>query len=99
MVKTLPSNAGGTRLIPGRGAGIPHVSQPKNQNINRSNIVTNSIKMLKIIHIKKNLKKNKMAIRTYILIITLNVNRSNVLTKRYRLPEWIRKKITHVYAV
>ena len=33
MVKTSPSNAGGTGLIPGRGAKIPHASQPKNQNI------------------------------------------------------------------
>ena len=40
-----------------RGAGIPHASQPKNQN--RSNIVTSSVKTLKIVHIKKNLKKKK----------------------------------------
>ena len=26
-------NAGGTGLIPGQGAGIPHASWPKNQNI------------------------------------------------------------------
>ena len=32
MVKTLPSNAGGVGLIPGRGAKIPH-AWPKNQNI------------------------------------------------------------------
>ena len=33
MVKTSPSNAGGVGSIPGWGAGIPHASQPKNQNI------------------------------------------------------------------
>ena len=33
MVKTLPSNAGGAGLIPGQGAMILHVLQPKNQNI------------------------------------------------------------------
>ena len=32
MVKTSPSNAGGTGLIPGQGAKIPHASQPKNRN-------------------------------------------------------------------
>ena len=32
---------------------IPHALQSKNQNINRSNIVTNSIKTLKMDHIKK----------------------------------------------
>ena len=30
--KTLPSNAGGAGLIPGRGLKIPHDLQPKNQN-------------------------------------------------------------------
>ena len=38
-------------LTPGRGAKIPHDSQTKNQN--RNNIVTNSIKTLKMAHIKK----------------------------------------------
>ena len=34
MVQWLrPSNAGGAGSIPGRGAKIPHASQPKNQNI------------------------------------------------------------------
>ena len=33
MVETSPSNARGVGLIPGRGAKIPHVSGPKNQNI------------------------------------------------------------------
>ena len=35
MVKTLPSNAGGTGLIPGQGTKIPHPMffWPKGQNI------------------------------------------------------------------
>ena len=33
VVKTSPSNAGGAGLIPGQGAGIPHASGPKNQDI------------------------------------------------------------------
>ena len=35
---------------------------------------------------------NKMAIRTYISIITLNVNGLNAPTKRQRLAEWIQKQ-------
>ena len=33
-----------------------------------------------------------MVIRTYILIITLNINRLNAPTKRCRLAEWIQKQ-------
>ena len=60
VVKTLPSNAGGAGSIPGQGAKITYASGPKNQNIKeRSSIVTNSIKTLKMVHIKKKIfKKN-----------------------------------------
>ena len=34
----------------------------------------------------------KMAIRTYILMITLNVNVLNAPTKRHRLAEWTQKQ-------
>ena len=34
---------------------------------------------------------NKMAVRTNISIITLNVDRLNPPTKRHRLAEWIQK--------
>ena len=40
---------------------------------------------------------NKMAIRTYISIITLNVNGLNVPTKRHTVADWIQKK-TCIYA-
>ena len=47
-VKTSPSNAGAVGLIPGWGTKIPHALWSKNQNIeNRSNIVTNSIRIFK----------------------------------------------------
>ena len=49
MVKTSPSKAGGVGSIPGLGAKIPHALRPKN----RSDIVTDSIKTLKLVHIKK----------------------------------------------
>ena len=45
--------------IPGRGA-VLHALWRKNQSMkNRSNVVTNSIRTLKMIHIKKILKKKK----------------------------------------
>ena len=54
VVKTSPSNAGGAGSISSQGAKISHALQPKNQNVNnRSGGVTNSIKTLKTIHIKK----------------------------------------------
>ena len=53
VVQTLPFNAGGAGSIPSREAKIPHASRLKNQNIKRSNSVTNSIKTLKMVHIKK----------------------------------------------
>ena len=57
MVQTSPSNMGVVCSIPGQGVKIPHVLWPKNQNINnRSNIVTNSIKTLKVVLVKKLLK-------------------------------------------
>ena len=57
VVKTLPSNAGCAGSIPGQGAKISHASWSKNQTKNRSNIVTNSVKTLKLVHIKKFFKK------------------------------------------
>ena len=47
MVKTLPSNLAGAGLIPGWGTKIPHVSEPKKQNIKQINVATNSIETIK----------------------------------------------------
>ena len=52
MVKTLPSNTGTMGSIPDQRAKLPHALEPKNQNI-KGNILTNLIKTLKIVHIKK----------------------------------------------
>ena len=41
----------------------------------------------------------KMAIGTYILIITLNVNGLNAPTKRHRLAEWIQKQDPHIHCL
>ena len=38
----------------------------------------------------------KMVIGTYISIITINVNRLNVPTKRNRLAEWIQKQDPYI---
>ena len=61
MVKTSPSNTGDAGSISGWGIKIPHSSWPKNQSINRSNIVSDSIKTFKMVHIKKKklLKRKK----------------------------------------
>ena len=60
---TSPALVGGffTTEPPGNPK-IPHVSQPRNQNVNnRSNILINSIKTLEMIHIQKTkiLKRKK----------------------------------------
>ena len=39
----------------------------------------------------KSKRVNKMAVRTYISVITLNVNGLYVPTKRHKLDEWIQK--------
>ena len=61
MVKTSPSNAGGAGSIPGRGAKIPHASRPKKQNIKQKQYCNKFNKdFKKMVHIKKNLKKNSL---------------------------------------
>ena len=47
-------------------------------------------------YIKSTPNNQKMAIGTYILIITLNVNGSNAPTKRNRLAEWKRKQDPYI---
>ena len=57
MVETLPSPVGGACLIPGRElrSHLPPGPKKKKNINNRSNVVTNSTKTLKMIHIKKNI--------------------------------------------
>ena len=55
VVKTSPYNADGMGLIPGWGAKISHASRPKKKKKakqNRTNMVKNSMKTLKMFHIK-----------------------------------------------
>ena len=80
VVDTLPCKAGDEGLIPGCGNKIPCALKPKKQNTNRSNIVTNSIKTLKTVHIKKN-KKNfekekkgaSIFVSIYLVILLLHI--------------------------
>ena len=46
------------------GAKISHAWQPKNKTQNRSNIVTKSMKTLKMVHIKKFQKKKCLSSRS-----------------------------------
>ena len=43
--------------------------------------------------------KFKMAINSYLSIITLNVSGLNVLIKRLRVADWIKKKIPSIYCL
>ena len=64
VVNTSPSSAGGMGSVPGQGAGIPHASWPKNQNINnRGSIVINSIETLKMVHNNNNKKSKKKSLK------------------------------------
>ena len=58
VCETWPSVVGGAGLIPGRRAKIPHAQRPENQNMKQKRYCKNSIKTLKIAHIKK-IKKKK----------------------------------------
>ena len=57
VVKTLPSNAGGTCSIPGREAKIPYTLWPKNQNMKQKQYCNKFNKEFKtgFPHQKKNL--------------------------------------------
>ena len=66
MVETSPSSSGGESSIPPQEARIPYAlpskKKKKKQTIKnlRNDIVTNSIKTLKMVHIKKKKKKKKL---------------------------------------
>ena len=66
VVKTLPFNAEGVSLIPGWGAKTPHISQPKKKKKAKAEVVKNSIKTLKMVHIKKIFKYLFNKINKYI---------------------------------
>ena len=53
VVKTSPANAGGAGSVSGQGAKIPHALKPKSQNIKQNQYCTDSMKMFKMVQIKK----------------------------------------------
>ena len=59
VVKTSPSNVGDVDFIPDQETEIPHGSWPKKKTKHKSNIVTNLIKTVKVVHIKGKTKQNK----------------------------------------
>ena len=65
----LPSSAGGAGLIPGQGAKISPAFWPQNPKKYTSNVVTNSIKTIKMAHFKKK-KSLKMKIKIKSLGVT-----------------------------
>ena len=67
MVKTLASNEGHVGLIPHQGYKTPHSSRPK--NVNRSSILTNSMKTFKTVYIKKKSQKNTQISRCLFIFI------------------------------
>jgi len=95
VVKTLPSDAGGMGSIPVQRVRS-HVSCSQKPKQKTNNIVTNSIKTFKMVHIKKSKTINKMAIGTHISTITLNVNSLNAPTKRQ--TSWMDTKIRVIFA-
>ena len=52
VIGTSPSNVGDVAFIPVWGAKILCASQPQNQAHTRNNIVTNSMKTSKMVHVK-----------------------------------------------
>ena len=61
VVQASSSNGGVVGLTPGWGVKITHVSWPKkSKHKNRNNIVTGSMKTLKIVHIKKKKERKKI---------------------------------------
>ena len=65
MVGTLPAKAGGAGSIPSQEEKILHGLRPKKSKHKTSNIVTNSIMTLKMVHIKK-INKHHLSCRTVI---------------------------------
>ena len=61
VVKTSTFNAGAVGSTPGWGANIPHALwKKKKQKTIKQNVVTNSIKAFKMVHIKRSKLKKKV---------------------------------------
>lgn len=59
MIETLPSSGAGAGSVSSRGGQIPHASCPENQNIQQKQHCNISVKIFKIVHIKKKILKEK----------------------------------------
>ena len=84
VVKTSPSNAGGAGSIPGQGAKIPHVLQPKNQSIKQKQCCNKFNKDFKNgphqkkKKLKKKLKKNQVVFQGGCTICTFTTDAEHV---------------------
>ena len=100
MVKASASNAGGAGLIPCLGAKIPHAFWSKTQNIREKHTVTNSIKTLKMVHMKKEVLKKKFIIWEVENILQLSYSRTSALVYCGVLtPAWIAVQIVMVSGI
>ena len=59
VIETLPSSGAGAGSVSSRGGQIPHASCAENQNIQQKQHCNSSIKIFKIVHSEKNLKRKK----------------------------------------
>ena len=93
MVKTSPFNAGSVGSTPGWGARIPHTLQPEPQTGSRNNIVTNSLKSLKVVHKKKkkNLKKRAGHVQTFKSCFCLKLSVFKQILAPSEVKCWRRK--------
>ena len=89
-VKTLPSKAEDVGLIPGRGAKIPHASQPKIQNIKQKQCCSKFNKDFKNgpHPKKKNLKKKNLCVKIIILNLRFRLEIENA-----KLQTTVKKQV------
>ena len=78
-----------------------HTHKKRNPNMPLKLVIKSQEKRTKEEGEKKTYKNksktvNKMALRTYISIITLNINGLNVPTERHSLAEWIEKQHPYI---
>ena len=90
VVKTSPSKAGGAGSIPDQGTKIPPALRPNNQTIKQSKIVTNWIKTLKMVHIKKKSNNRWTSTRSKADYQTRGCLRItwSILKQMFQIPPW-----------
>ena len=92
MRETSPSNAGGMGSIPGQGTNCSTcLEAKKTKTCNGSNVVTNSIKNFKMVHVKKKKKsweKKKNSVRYQ--LAPVKMAESKVCTETSLVVPWLR---------